>query len=116
MLDSLVVTNVTVYVVEEFPGLPSCEDVTGNVTITSFLGEDVDSSSLLAMCRTGCVLPIFGDVLTNKDTGVEFVTKSRVQVEIQVGYPVLLDPFTKGLFARLPAFGHLDATLVWLSF
>jgi len=110
VMPSLLMTDLTVYAEELFPGLLSCTDVSGNITITSFVGENV-ADGVLAMCRTGCLLPLMGDTVTSKDTNVTYKFNSRAMVSLVVGYPLLFNPFVKNVFVRLSLPGHADTTL-----
>ena len=112
VIQSLYVTNITVYVTEVFPGLPSCDYVTGNLTLTSFLGENLPNTNFFA-CYTGCNLALFAD--TQVHNGVTYYSKSRAQATVTVGYPVLFAPFTKNVDVRMSALGQPDATIVCCS-
>jgi hypothetical protein len=108
-------TSVTVFAKEEFPGITACDDVVGNLTLSSYLGEDIPDSPF-SLCRDGCMLELTADEITSNETGAVFRFNSRASTALLVGYPELFAPFTKSLFVRMPIPGHKDATLVCYVF
>jgi hypothetical protein len=111
VIDSETVTNVIVYAKEEFPGIESCDDVTGNLTLSSYLGEDIPDSPL-SICRDGCNLELMADEIVSDETGAVSRFKSRVNQTLVVGFPTLFPPHEKNVFVRMPVSGHKDVTLV----
>ena len=109
VISSMFVTNVTVYVTEVFPGVASCDYVTGSLTLTNLLGESQPDSSL-SKCFNGCDLSLIAD--TQLHNGTTYYSNSRAQVVVTVGLPVLFPPFTKNLNVRMSVLGHRDATAV----
>jgi hypothetical protein len=110
VLENEFITIATVYASEEFPSIASCEDIEGNLTLTSFLGENVPDS-VLSLCREGCNLPLIADEIVSEETGATFRSNSRASQALVVGYPVLSPPYTKNVVARMEVLGHKDVVL-----
>jgi hypothetical protein len=111
VLSSETITIVTVFAKEEFPSIESCEDVTGNITLSSYLGEDIPDSPF-SVCREGCDLELTADEIVSNETGSVFRFNSRTSTPLIIGFPTLLPPYEKSMFVRMPVAGHKDATLV----
>jgi hypothetical protein len=111
VISSETVTTVTIFAKEEFPSIESCDDVIGNLTLSSYLGEDIPDSPF-SVCRGGCSLELTADEIVSNDTGAVFRFNSRVNQTLVVGFPVLFPPYEKNVFVRMPVAGHKDATLV----
>jgi hypothetical protein len=103
-------TTVTIYAKEEFPSTDSCDDIVGNITVTSFLGEDVPDTPV-SLCRGGCNLALIADTTVNAETRVVTRSRSRVMQNLLIGLPVLFAPYTKNLVARMQVLGHKDVLL-----
>jgi hypothetical protein len=85
--------------------------VIGNLTLSSYLGEDIENSPF-SMCRGGCNLELTADEIVSNETGAVFRFNSRATQTLVVGFPVLFPPYEKNVFVRMPVAGHKDATLV----
>jgi hypothetical protein len=109
VLKSAVSYTVTIYAEEEFPSTDSCQDIEGNLTLTSFLGEETNST--LYPCSTGCNLPLIADETVSNKTGTTLRSNSRVSQRLVVGYPVLFPPYTKNVVARMEVLGRKDVVL-----
>jgi hypothetical protein len=110
---SLTVSNVTVYVTEEFPGVAACDNIEGTLNVTNYWGEEDVNRPALTVCRSAaCNLSITADELFSPLTNMTYRVKSRAVVTLQFGYPILFPPFEKSVFIRMPARGHSDATEV----
>ncbi len=71
VVESLTVTNVTIFVSEEFPGVDACDDVRGSLNITNFWGEDLITVPALSMCRyVPCVFNLTSDQLVNTNSNL----------------------------------------------
>ncbi len=103
-------SNITVYVSEQFPGVAPCDDVSGSLNITNFLGELGGADPLLTVCRDiPCNISLIYDELFSPLTNTTHRVNSRAELEILIGYPSLFPPFTKSAFVRMPVRGHIDA-------
>jgi hypothetical protein len=110
----LTATNVTVTVSEQYPGVAECTNVPGEVLFTSLLGDEFGSTELLTACRPpmACTLTLETDTVENPADGTSMQVNAHAIQLLQIGDPVLFEPFTKSLFVRMAARGHLDVVVV----
>jgi hypothetical protein len=87
--------------------------VPGWVLFTSLLGDEFGSEQL-TICRPpmACNLTLETETVVNPVDGTSLQVNAHAIQLLQIGDPVLFEPFTKSLFVRMSARGHLDVVTV----